>query len=126
MKSNDGTAEIQELTISSANPSEFVLSFDGAKTSNFFLFVCVYIALGMQFFNLVSLAYGATAIDVQRALNDLPTLATEGVIVTSEITPESDVKYRVKFTANRGLLFKILIRFYLLYTNLFNLIRRCT
>jgi hypothetical protein len=35
-------------------------------------------------------------------LNDLPTLASEGVTVTSQATPDGGIIYAIKFTANRG------------------------
>jgi hypothetical protein len=40
---------------------------------------------------------------VQKELNDLPTLASESVTVTSETTPDGGIIYTIKFTANRGL-----------------------
>ena len=56
----------------------------------------------------VPIAYGSSATVVQKALNDLPTLETEGVTVKSDVSINGGIIYTITFTPNRGLIYKII------------------
>lgn len=49
------------------------------------------------------LKYGASALDVKKAMNDLPTLYPEGVNVAEAPTPDGGKLYTITFAAERGM-----------------------
>ena len=48
------------------------------------------------------ITYGASANDVKKALNDLPTLFPEGVSVTESTAADGGKLYNITFSSERG------------------------
>jgi hypothetical protein len=102
IQATSGTAEIQNVKILSQNSKSFVLNFDGANTSILILFKIIEYNNNYYLFSIVAMEFGSPASIVQKALNDLPTLETEGVTVSAEEIADGGILYIITFTPNRG------------------------
>ena len=78
-----GVSEVQKLTLNSSMKMPYVLSFDGVNT--------------------IELDFETAAIDLQKALNDLPTLAPNLVTVAPVSSNDETIKiFRVTFSVDLG------------------------
>jgi hypothetical protein len=102
IQATNGTAEIQNVKILSPNSNDFVLNFDGANTSILILFKIIEYNNNYYLFSKVAMAFGSSASIVQKALNDLPTLETDVVTVSSQGTADGGILYTITFTPSRG------------------------
>ena len=78
-----GVSEIQTVQIKSINGAQYALGFDQVET--------------------YTLNFEATALDVQKALNDLPTLSPNLVTVTQSSSPDDITRiFLVQFSSSLG------------------------